>query len=177
MKIALPGIVAWSTALMVVSAAAGPVPGWQRYDYPDFTFSIEFPAKPVRTDKTQSENGTIRSATLDVRTGSEDFFVTTADFTHRNGGPPPDADHAAKEGMEGVFSVGAMHSLRKFPVPGGSGLEGLTITDHEAMRTRLYYIAPYTWVLFASTTNRQDYPSLYRGDAQHFFDSFRPGVK
>ena len=162
------------TSVLAADAASD---SWQRYDYPDFAYSIEFPAKPVRADKTMTDNGAIKSATMDAQTASEAFSVTTANFTGRNGGAPQDAEHAAREGMEGVFSIGAMHGLRKFDVPGGSGLEGIATTDHETMRARLYYVAPYTWVLFASTTNRQDYQALYRGDAKRFFDSFRPHVK
>jgi hypothetical protein len=178
MKMGLSGIVGFGAVLALASAMAADAPAdWHQYDYPDFAFSIDFPAKPTRTDKTLTQSGTVSSANIGAALGSEAFSVTTADFTHRAGGPPADADHAAQEGMEGVFSVGAMHGLRKFAVPGGSGLEGIAITDHETMRARLYYIAPYTWVLFASTTNRNDYPALYRGDAKHFFDSFRPHVK
>ena len=179
MRTGLSGFLGFGVLLIVASAMAADAPAadWQRYDYGDFAFSIEFPAKPSRTDKLLTSNGSVRSANIDAGLGAEEFSVTTADFTHRNGGAPMDADHAAQEGMEGVFSVGAMHGLRKFTVPGGSGLEGIATTDHETMRARLYYIAPYTWVLFASTTNRQDYASLYRGDAKHFFDSFHPDVK
>lgn len=101
--------IAFIAAAIAVSTAAA-AQSWQEYSYPEYAFSVAFPANPqIETTTYQAANGRpVAAHVYSVRQANELFKVTVADLTNTGLDEAAVIDHAIKmlsEGGEVKFNI------------------------------------------------------------------------
>ena len=134
--------------LLAAAAASGPAAAqsWQDYSYPEYAFSVAFPATPnVETTTYQGANGrSVPARVYSVRQGNELLKVTVADLANTGLDEPAVIDHAIKMlSAGGVVTFNIPQRIyrvygRSLGIQGGDGSRSMVgVFDYHG---RLYQI-------------------------------------
>jgi len=75
-----------------------PAQSWEEYSYPDYAFSVDFPAKPIVENTTYqvADNRSVPARVYSVRQNSSELKVTIADLANSGLDETAVIDHAIK---------------------------------------------------------------------------------
>ena len=143
-----------------------PARNWQVFAPPDGGFSVSFPGKPKHTSR-RAENTNRTIHVYEVAEGGDDFSIATYDPPLP--GQPPQLFQSLR-GARSEFLLGQVDPER--PVALGS-YQGYELTIHFADRTIVERMLHGHGRSFTLRVSSARFPAI-AGDAQQFFDSFRP---
>jgi hypothetical protein len=102
-------LIALILAAFVISGPTA-AQNWQEYSYPDYAFSVDFPAKPLVENRTYqvADNRSVPARVYSVRQNSSELKVTIADLANTGLDETSVIDYAIKTlsaGGEVTFNI------------------------------------------------------------------------